>query len=338
MSSALRPLRLGEILDQTAQLYRQNFALFAGVAVLPNAIVFGVYITIFVIAGVPLINRNISQPPNPAIGVLFLVLIVIAMPILLVPMVFSQAGITRAAVSTFRGEKLKVREALQGVRARFWRYLGLMVLQGLIIFGIPFVCAGVVGVVLIALAVPGGGAAVAAGVIAVLLFIAAFAVMVFLLADFGLALAASVVEDLPATQSLGRAHKLAKGTRGRILVMFLVVWAIAIVLSMIGYIPTVLIVAISAAAGQNNHSAVAAAIVAQILNMLLNFTLQTLVSPVYLAALVMFYFDQRVRLEGYDIEWMMQKAGLIVPDSITAPTSESPISTAESNSAPLQEQ
>ncbi len=32
MESNLRPLTLGEILDRTAQLYRTNFLLFAGIA------------------------------------------------------------------------------------------------------------------------------------------------------------------------------------------------------------------------------------------------------------------------------------------------------------------
>jgi hypothetical protein len=32
--------------------------------------------------------------------------------------------------------------------------------------------------------------------------------------------------------------------------------------------------------------------------------------PVYGIALVLFYYDQRIRKEGYDIEWMMEQAGL----------------------------
>jgi predicted membrane metal-binding protein len=35
-----------------------------------------------------------------------------------------------------------------------------------------------------------------------------------------------------------------------------------------------------------------------------------LISPVYPIALTLFYYDQRIRLEGYDIECMMQAAGL----------------------------
>ena len=32
-----------------------------------------------------------------------------------------------------------------------------------------------------------------------------------------------------------------------------------------------------------------------------------------LTGVALFYYDQRVRKEGYDIEWMMQAAGLMPP-------------------------
>jgi hypothetical protein len=44
-----------------------------------------------------------------------------------------------------------------------------------------------------------------------------------------------------------------------------------------------------------------------------SFAVQALVRPVYGIALVIFYYDQRIRKEGFDIEWMMQQAGLTPP-------------------------
>jgi len=43
------------------------------------------------------------------------------------------------------------------------------------------------------------------------------------------------------------------------------------------------------------------------------FAVQALTKPVYAIALLLFYYDQRIRLEGFDIEWMMQQAGMVVP-------------------------
>lgn len=57
----------------------------------------------------------------------------------------------------------------------------------------------------------------------------------------------------------------------------------------------------------------------QIFYVIVNFALQTLITPAYVIALVLFYYDQRVRGEGYDIEWMMEQAGLTVPEAVAAP-------------------
>jgi len=82
------------------------------------------------------------------------------------------------------------------------------------------------------------------------------------------------------------------------------------VLSMIGYIPFLIIVGVSAAAGNGAQHATAALVAAEILQFLVNFCMQTLLAPVSWIALVLFYFDQRIRKEGYDIEWMMALAGM----------------------------
>jgi len=43
---------------------------------------------------------------------------------------------------------------------------------------------------------------------------------------------------------------------------------------------------------------------------IVDFLLQVLLAPISVIALVLFYYDQRIRKEGFDIEWMMQQAGL----------------------------
>jgi hypothetical protein len=338
MSSAIRPLRLGEILDQTAQLYRRNFLLFAGTAVIPNAVIFGAYFVIFTIAGVPMLMRSAKTPPDFVFGGLFFLLMLIAMPLFLVSMVFAHAGVTRAAVNAFHGERMKVREALASVKPRFWRYLGLMLLQGLLIIGVPSFIAGILGVALVLMARAGGSLTYLAGFLGVCLVLAMIVAIIVLVTEFGMGIAACVVEDAPATEALGRARKLSKGTRGRIFVMLLVVWGISIVLSVIGYIPMIILGGLIAAIGHSSVSSNLMFVAMEIINILMNFCLQTLVVPAYLVALVMFYFDQRVRLEGYDIEWMMQQAGLTPPVPEVTTNTIAQVSTAEASPAPAQEQ
>jgi hypothetical protein len=45
----------------------------------------------------------------------------------------------------------------------------------------------------------------------------------------------------------------------------------------------------------------------------MNTALATLFGPIYPIALTLFYYDQRMRREGYDIERLMDAAGLQAP-------------------------
>jgi hypothetical protein len=54
------------------------------------------------------------------------------------------------------------------------------------------------------------------------------------------------------------------------------------------------------------------------------------VLPIYSIALTLFYYDQRIRKEGYDIEWLMQQAAMtpgvnppVLPGTL-APQTEPP--------------
>jgi len=46
------------------------------------------------------------------------------------------------------------------------------------------------------------------------------------------------------------------------------------------------------------------------------FVVNTLIGPIYATGLTLFYYDQRIRKEGFDIEWMMQAAGLTQPATV----------------------
>ena len=71
------------------------------------------------------------------------------------------------------------------------------------------------------------------------------------------------------------------------------------------------------------HARWVAYILYPILSQTMNTALAALIGPIYPIALTLFYYDQRIRREGYDIERMMDTAGLIVP--APPPAGESPI-------------
>src|ERR1700761_5961174 len=58
-----------------------------------------------------------------------------------------------------------------------------------------------------------------------------------------------------------------------------------------------------------------------IVQQLLAFLTNTFVGPIYATGFTLFYYDQRVRKEGYDIERMMHAAGLQAPAELLVPSS-----------------
>jgi hypothetical protein len=57
----------------------------------------------------------------------------------------------------------------------------------------------------------------------------------------------------------------------------------------------------------------------QIAQQIVAFFTNSFIGPMYATGLTLFYYDQRVRKEAYDIEWMMLQAGLVVPGAPQPP-------------------
>ncbi len=315
MNEPLRPSTLGEILDHTAQLYRRNFWLFAGTAALPFGAMFAVILVGVILAlGVVLAFKgSLAADANFIRGVAFTMAMVIALPIYLAAIVYSAAGITQAAISAHRGEKLTIRGALRTVNPRFWRYLGFLLLQGLIAGLVPGMLAGSIIFGLIyagSRAGVGTAAGIGIGFLVFLIGSAAVVIILWLVISYAMGMAVCVAEQKPAWESLQRAMTLSKGTRLRIFVMFLLLMVLSIAISMVSYIVTLLVAGVAALAGHGSAFAAVAVVIGGVLYFVISISAQIVIQPVSWIALVLFYYDQRIRKEGFDIEWMMDRAGM----------------------------
>ncbi len=325
MNETLRPSTLGEILDRTVQLYRRNFWLFAGTAAMPMVMAFVLMIPVFGIFAIPGIAGGMSSSDvtttairGAAFGGVFLIFL----PVYLAVYVFAIAGITQAAVSTHLGQKLTIRAALKSARPRFWTYLWYLLLQGIMAGLLPAMAAGIIIGPLIYLISQSGGdiaGSVALVFVAILVGVAALVVIVWLALSFAMGMAACVVERKTAWESLVRAYKLSQGTRGRIFVLFLLVLVLSIAVSFLGEIILLIFTAVGAAMGTGSTAAVTATVIGAVLYAVISMGGQMVLQPVWWIALVLFYYDQRIRKEGFDIEWMMQQAGMTQPPLVAQP-------------------
>ena len=326
MEPALRPMSLGEILDRTVQIYRKQFPVFLGIAAVPYVL------ALFPISVFLLIEFGLGASGAGLVGstgslILIGLGIAVAVPVWIAATGLTTAELNYAAWQCHLGEGTTIRSAYRDIWMRRWNYVGLFFLQCLLIGGVP------AGAWLI-LAMAGAAVAVflrgslgpAADALLVLLAILAFIVIsayiIWMMLRLSLAFPASVVEQGGATDALSRSAALSKGSRGRIFVMFLLVGLLNYLISIAVTLPLTLAAAVIP--GMKNPAHLQAMLgVITVVSYGVSFAAQAFVMPIFAIAVLLFYFDQRIRKEGFDIEWMMLRAGLVVPPPPGEPSARS---------------
>ncbi len=329
MNEPLQPLTLSEILDRTAQLYRKRFFVFLGISIVPTALTLALAFVIGAVVawwnwrGAGSVSTSTGYV---LIGVFTIAAALIALPLLLAAASLSTAAINHATSCVYLGEPTAIRAAYKSVWRRGWRYIWLYLLEGLLIFVAPMaVYIGLVALTVgaTALAVKAGAGGILGGfffgLLVFLVIVAMTGYIFWMLLKLSLAFPACVVEQMSAWSAIKRSFSLSQGTKGRILLLYLLVGVLSWLLSMGITVPLTILLALLP--GMNNpQRAQIAGVVMLVIVYGASFAVQALIKPVYGIALVLFYYDQRIRKEGFDIEWMMQQAGMVPAPPQTLPS------------------
>ena len=305
----LRPLGLGELLDRTFTLYRNNFWLFCGIMALPEAV------TVLANLIFSLATRGqvkpFAFPPNPSapppdlaqafsqLGTVVGAASLIGM-IKLVIYAAAVAATMFGVASVYLGQQSTIRDAYRKIGRKFGATLGLFILLGLIAFAVLVVVE--IGAMIAAVA---AGAVlsfispVLAGIIAVVVIVGAVVLALWLLMRFSLSLPVVLLEDRGVIDSMARSGVLTEGHRGRIFLGLLVMFAISfgisaavtapstvplVFMTMKGtFVPTWLVVVQSLSAGIAG----------------------TVTGPLLSIAIALLYYDVRIRKEAFDLEAML---------------------------------
>ncbi|HTV83686.1 MAG TPA: hypothetical protein VME18_13660 [Acidobacteriaceae bacterium] len=292
----LRPLSTGEILDRTFQLYRSRFALFASLAALPAAVNFaGSAIGVLFMRTEHLTRhgRAMSIPVQSATSLSISGVTLLAF--------FIVNGITLAATTwavaeIYLGKAASVRAAWRSAMEHWFRYVRVVLRQYWSVLWLPLVGGVVLGLVFV---VPGATAKGILGVVAGLLLFGSFIYAIYAAIRVSLAVPAAVIESLRANAAVRRSMELLTERKVRIFLLWLLVLAMGMV---IGAVLSPLQWLILRAQGGERY-------LFQMLQLTGVFFSRLLVVPVGAIALCLFYFDERVRHEGFDIEFLMQRAG-----------------------------
>lgn len=310
MEPTLRPLTLGEILDRTAQLYRTNFLLFAGIA----SIYAGALLVVS-LAQISVTEWLRIHHMTSAILMVGLAAMVVTFPVIVICGGLAVAANNRAVAWLHLGQPATIRGAYASILPRIGRYLWLMTITTFMVW-VPclLIYAGYVAFVLLYVKPKGvlnqatSGANPQAlivflvvSVIFGILVLGAIVYAVIMGLRYSLAVPACVIEDIKARAAIRRSIELSKGARGRIFLLGLLVLAVDMGLVMVTQ--AFFMFAIFKYHGQLPFAMRA-------LQQVVAFFTNTFVGPIYATGFTLFYYDQRVRKEGFDIEWMMRAAGM----------------------------
>jgi hypothetical protein len=324
MTANLRPMSLGEVLDRTFQIYRGRFLLFVTLAAVPTLAMTALQFANLVwwkLLPEPF-GKRIFLGMTPQVMAYSLVLYQAAL--LLHLLVWPAFAYLTSRL--YFGEEPSLGSAIFWCIARWRSWLWLTVASWGAVLVLPeLTTAGLmIGILyLLSEVVKVGDSTMDWLAQAVLLAGIAIGWVVFLWLSSALsfALPAWTLENLPVGKALRRSWTLSKGSRLKVtFARFMaasVAWFLNLSLSRILFLLIFLMLRNHAGWWRFSRSVYTGG------GLLTATAVSALIGPIFPIALTLFYYDQRMRREGYDIERMMDAAGLVAP--IASPEAAGPV-------------
>ena len=312
MDTSLRPMSTSQVLDRTFFLYRKNFVLFAGIALITPMLTTLASLSQLATFGVP-VKPEMSGPDPMAAwqatmgravagGIISLVIYMIGYAI--------TTGATIQAVSMLHlGRSTTIKESYGRVKP-IWGKLLLLVIRVFWAAAWPLILcyAVLIASALTLMILSRGGAGnmgAAAGLGLVMLvvmvgFLAATVWGVIAYCRYALAVPACAIENLPIKYALIRSKFLTKGNLGRVFAVYILTLVITVAIQTLLQVPLYISGNFSFRTGLNFTPAVLVWTYAS------SFIGAMVAGPIASIAMALVYYDERVRKEAFDLQLMME--------------------------------
>jgi hypothetical protein len=266
----LRPLEIGDLLDETFRIYRRHFLLFAGISLIlaiPSAGLTG-YSIFSLFSG--FVQSANSAAPDFSGLVSSMAVLVIGYLVSLLLSPFTSAAVIYAACESAQGRPVSIWGALRGVLRRYFAILGYLLLIGLMA-----------------------------------LMFCLLPLWIWIWVGWVTVLPVMFVENTGLVAAMGRSWRLVEGRWWRtFLILFLVL--------LIWYVVQVALGGFLSLA-----SGLLGIVVSQYVALAISQAVAVLVSalaiPVFQIAIVLIYFDLRVRREALDLFQLAQRVATTQP-------------------------
>jgi hypothetical protein len=306
-SSSQIPMTFGQILDRIYRLMRSNLKLFIGIAAVPAGALIPIMAVVFAVAFVPIIlQQQRHSDPGAALGLIAPAMLVVMVLNLAVFALYLAASV-HAASQVHLGLKITFSEAYAVAWKYGGRYLWLLFLTYIIAFA-PLLVAELVFVVPTMLFSMNKATSPAAFFFMIplggLLFIAAMIYGTIVALRLSLAFPASLAEGLPAWAAIRRSNQLTQGSKGRVFLVLLVIYAFAYAAEMVVFVLLAVVFGVGALLMAALHlqpdslPAIIGIGVAVVCLIGFFFLWMALIWSAFSTSFAVLYHDQRLRKEG----------------------------------------
>ena len=287
----LRPLSIGEILDRTFTIYRARIWLFVGLASVAATIT---TLDTFIRLTWGLASGRFQGAEGPRAALIYILSSLVTSIVYVVAYSITQAATVSAVSSVYLGHETSIRAAFRVALKHWFRYILITLWQVWSALWLPFLLF-IPAVVL--LAVARLGLTVVGGILMVLAVLGLlYGIYAYLRNSLGIV--ASVVENLRVRDAMRRSKAIVDGRLGRVVAILLIMWVLSLVAGVVQGIFAIFLL----------RSHALAHIFWEALTLISAFLTGSMVAPVGAIAFVLFYIDQRVRKEGFDVETLMARA------------------------------
>ncbi len=318
MTTALRPMSTGQILDRTFTLYRKNFKLFAGISAIPAAFYFVLQLVILLISTENSWTARSGAASSAAVAFTSISAF-LGFIVYLVTIAVSQAATVFGVSAAHLEKPTSIGECYGRVKGRYGRMVNVIVSVYLRVFGVIilsylllFAAVLLPGTLMrTGVAAPDPMFTAIFGIAFLIGLIVGIFVAIRLFGRYALAVPACALEDIKARAAIKRSIFLTKGSISKILAIYALVFVITMAVSFALTLPlTALIAAAKTTALRTLYTA---------LQYFASFLVGIVVGPLATVALSLVYYDERVRKEAFDIQYLMEAVA-----SGTTPVSPQP--------------
>jgi Membrane domain of glycerophosphoryl diester phosphodiesterase len=296
MSTSLRPMTTGEVLDRTFNLYRQNFQVFVAIGLVP-AVMWFLSNSLFLVT--TRLQPRSHAGFRPSAILLSAIILIVAFITYFCGIAISHGAVCYAVSAIHLGRTTGFSDSYRRIKGKYLRILNVVISVGIRIFGTALlIVLGVASMALIPAMQGNLSGTVVMGLIWFIGTVAAVFFVVRMSARYALSVPSCVLEDLPAGKAIKRSVALSKGSVGRILAVYILFLIVNMACAFAVAIPF----QIAAVAAKSET----ARLVLALGNNLGSSLVSAVIGPLATIAMTLIYYDERVRKEAFDLNFMME--------------------------------